>query len=85
MGRIVNATISIAKSTGDTRVQHSFEILDMGEGCNCILGMDILPKLGITIENVPMKFAEENPSIAEEDHDVVDPINEVDEDDPQLP
>ena len=35
---------------------HDFEILDMGSNCNLILGLDIIPKLGVSIHNLPGSF-----------------------------
>jgi transposase InsO family protein len=35
---------------------HTFEVMELGGSINCIVGMDLLTRLGITIANVPTAF-----------------------------
>lgn len=42
IGRVYEVNVSILLSDGSVQeVQHSLDVLDMGEGCNCLIGLDI--------------------------------------------
>jgi hypothetical protein len=67
-GRVLDVNVTVRTSTGYAqRVKHTFEVLDMGEDCNCLLGLDLLPKLGITVENIPAAFPSDDDMRAEDD------------------
>ena len=37
-------------------IMHPFDVLDMPKGVNCVLGLDLFEKVGITISGLPMDF-----------------------------
>lgn len=55
----VGRTSPLEVRAGNSLVKHEFEILALGATCNCILGIDIMAKLGIAITGVPSEFPQE--------------------------
>ena len=53
------ATDSLSLSIKGKKLHHRFEIFDLPEGINCIIGMDLIPKLGIGFTGLPDEFPEE--------------------------
>jgi transposase InsO family protein len=88
IGRVHDVNISVLLANGSIQeVQHSFDVLDMGEGCNCLMGLDLLPKIGITVGNIPREFPDISSTLKDkvEADDLKPTQNIVDETDPLLP
>lgn len=48
------STSAISVQCGDKTVNHTFEVMDLGGGANCFIGIDLMPKLGIALTGMPV-------------------------------
>jgi hypothetical protein len=55
IGFVDNVTVSI----GDKHIRHRFEVHELGTDAPCILGLDILPSVGIGLTGIPVDFPRE--------------------------
>jgi hypothetical protein len=77
IGRVTDVMVSVRSADGNTlQTRHTFEVLDMGANCNCLIGLDLLPKLGIVVENIPASFPSKDPVGQEDDSTFDNPLHE---------
>jgi len=52
----IGVTDPIEVRVKDLRVMHAFEVADLHQDSRCVFGIDILPKVGISINGIPVDY-----------------------------